>query len=983
MTRQNAPWESNEIDIEEGIYTVVIRVHEGNEINTPICDEIALTFNVVDDFELTFEDDAVDFGVNVDDGKDGGLAFGDYDNDGDLDLLVNTDDNSTRSRIYRNNGDNTFTDVTSLIAPYMLSTTRERVAVWGDLNNDGWLDYMRNTSFAGIEVYIQETGGGIFGDGVGGTTPLIFDASNVANGVNTEGAGFVDFDGDGDLDIIFDNHNYGIDILRNNFVDHSTGVIINPPTSGLFTHATPGNTVSLGLAQSATDGDYGSFTDVNDDGWVDIFMRKRDENDFFLNQGGTFINGSDLAQAENNNKGAVNLYDYDNDGDFDAFWTEEGDNQIFRNDNGVWIPLGASTGIPVLHPGNSIDEVVSGDIDNDGDIDILLVGDSISQFYINQLNDPILGRNVGTPMNFVLDASIAFHEGKDGEGASMVDIDNDGDLDVYINVENQENTLYINNLYDSSTPEILKDYLMVRILDDRPAYMQAGQERPAIGATVVLKSCDGIVISGKRELNGGTGHGTQDPPLVHFGLADGPDFSYKVIVKYPNWINPATGLVERKVVSKWIRPSQSATFPVTIEFRPSDANINCPIEICDNGIDDDFDLKIDCQDEDCGGPIDSDGDGVLDFCDIDDDNDGIPDVDEGLTCTSLDLSGYDGMINNVTDFNNANIMIGSSTIHMIDPITFVGGASLDEFGINDDHETGSYGIQLGVVNSTSPSQYMLTQFTYSPAVYNFNARILDVDRSDGLIVTAYHRGIEVPFEIKYLGACVSYDGAQTFTSFCFKNSNPIVGGIAEHAIEISFLNFIDSMTFQSFDTGDGFGGSFTIVPALEPTCALRDSDIDLVYDHLDLDSDNDGLLDLIESGHSGVDANNDGIIDGTAATFGANGLHDSVETSPDSDIINYSISDSESSPDGIYDPYELDSDNDGCFDSIESEIVDLDNDEDGVAGVGSTSVDPNGLVTGTTYTDPINTNWQNSLFNICVGCRTALTNPHIMYFRRH
>jgi len=101
------------------------------------------------------------------------------------------------------------------------------------------------------------------------------------------------------------------------------------------THITPGNgpgVVEFGLNQFATDGDYGSAADVNDDGWVDIFMRKRDENDFFLNQGGTFTNGSDLAQADNDNKGGNGLWDLDNDGDLDAVWTENGFTQIFRND---------------------------------------------------------------------------------------------------------------------------------------------------------------------------------------------------------------------------------------------------------------------------------------------------------------------------------------------------------------------------------------------------------------------------------------------------------------------------------------------------------------------------------------------------------------------------------------------------------------------------------------------------------------------------
>jgi hypothetical protein len=87
------------------------------------------------------------------------------------------------------------------------------------------------------------------------------------------------------------------------------------------------------------------------------------------------------------------------------------------------------------------------------------------------------------------------------------------------------------------------------------------------------------------------------------------------------------------------------------------------------------------------------------------------------------------------------------------------------------------------------------------------------------------------------------------------------------------------------------------------------TDSDGIKDYLDLDSDNDGIYDLVESGSNAADTNLDGIIDGT--NFGANGLADSVETVPESGIINYTIRDTDS--DGIKNYLELDSDNDLCF----------------------------------------------------------------------
>ena len=548
--------------------------------------------------QTTFTESASSWGLNQSGSKDGGLAFGDYDDDGDLDLLINTSSSSITSRLYRNNGNNTFTDVTSSIASAMFSTRLERSAVWGDVNNDGRLDFLRNSSGPYIEIYVQSSGG-IFGDGTGGTTPIRFSSSNVSNGFNTEGAGFVDFDGDGDLDVIFDNHNYGVDILRNNYINHLTGIVINPAASSLFSHATPGTSTILGLDQSATDGDYGSFTDVNDDGWVDIFMRKRDENDFFLNQGGTFTNGADIAQANNSNKGGVALYDFDNDGDFDAFWTENDLNQIFRNDGGgVWTALGAATGIATSFS-TRIDAVSCGDIDNDGDVDILLVGNNRSFMYINQLNSPSGGVGTGSAMQFTLDGSNTFNS-SDGEGTVMVDIDDDGDLDIYMNINGGNNQLWINNLYNSSTAASSKEALYVEVLDDRSEFMQTGQERPALGATLVLLDCNGQVLSGVREVHGGGGHGTQDPTTVHFGLPWGNNFNYQVLIRYPNYND--SGTIVRAQVRRWINPSQESSDPVKITVRPNDAEVTCPttLEICDNGVDDDGDGLIDCDDPDCG-----------------------------------------------------------------------------------------------------------------------------------------------------------------------------------------------------------------------------------------------------------------------------------------------------------------------------------------------------------------------------------------------
>lgn len=130
-------------------------------------------------------------------------------------------------------------------------------------------------------------------------------------------------------------------------------------------------------------------------------------------------------------------------------------------------------------------------------------------------------------------------------------------------------------------------------------------------------------------------------------------------------------------------------------------------------------------------------------------------------------------------------------------------------------------------------------------------------------------------------------------------------------------NFVARSNIDANNDGidDAFGTGIVAV----------DTDGDGVPDYLDLDSDNDGIFDIIESGSPGNQNNTNGIMIGN---FGTNGLHNSLETSPNSGIINYTIADSDN--DGIWNFIELDSDDDGCFDTIEAGFED--NNNDGILG---------------------------------------------------
>lgn len=153
-------------------------------------------------------------------------------------------------------------------------------------------------------------------------------------------------------------------------------------------------------------------------------------------------------------------------------------------------------------------------------------------------------------------------------------------------------------------------------------------------------------------------------------------------------------------------------------------------------------------------------------------------------------------------------------------------------------------------------------------------------------------------------------------------------------IEAQGNNFI---AFTSEDANrdgisDAFGNGFTPF----------DNDNDGVPDYLDLDSDNDGIFDVFESGSGITTTTPFGRINGTPAQFGANGLFNALETAPDSGILNYTVADT--NEDGIHNFRSLDSDGDGCFDVVEAGFIDPDN--NGLLGTGNPAVNELGLISG-------------------------------------
>jgi len=359
---------------------------------------------------------------------------------------------------------------------------------------------------------------------------------------------------------------------------------------------------------------------------------------------------------------------------------------------------------------------------------------------------------------------------------------------------------------------------------------------------------------------------------------------------------------------------------------------------------------------------DTDGDGVSDAVDLDDDNDGITDEEE--YCTTINAS-------------------------------FLTSADVGERSVVVNHTDTGY-LRLDFSSMDNSFQLDINGTTVHPSVLEFENGALDagdeyfVFQSDGAFIstpwTANSNGLpRLRLIVDEFGEAALY-GTRTTTSTTLEIMEA-QGGTPFNTINwISGNNNTFTITNQSGPGPEGFTGELF-------ASAVCDTDGDGISNHLDLDSDNDGIMDIVESGVldiSGVsDSNNDGRIDGATSGSGSNGLFTNIEDNDTSyAILSYAILDSDS--DGSYDAYVLDADGDGCNGVLEAGFTD--NDDDGVLGPSSVTIDSDGLVTSGVdgYTVPAD-NDSNSIYDYrevgtvptitsqpvdtttCPGCTTAIT----------
>jgi hypothetical protein len=464
-----------------------------------------------------------------------GCAFLDYDNDGwiDIFLLCGTrlegNPAEATNRLYKNNRDGTFTDVTERAGLHAVGWANG-VCV-GDYNNDGFEDIF--VTYFGQNRLYRNNGDGTFTD--------VTKAAGLLDAEARWGAGcsFVDYNRDGHLDLFVSNY-IRFDLAKAPVPGETStcnwkGVPVNcgprglpPGHHSLYRNNGDGTFTDVskesGIAK-ATEG-YGMTVvaaDFDEDGWPDIFVACDSTPSllFMNNRDGTFreegvIRGIALSDDGMEQAGmGVGIGDYDLDGHLDLFKTHFMSDTcgIYRNDGkGSFDDRTRATKIGVETRYVSWGTGIF-DFDNDGYPDIFVVTGSVYPEVERKLPDypyktpNILFRNLGNGSfeELGVEAGPGIVELHSGRGCAFGDFDNDGDIDILIVNMNEPPSLLRNDLSGK------KNWIKVQLQGVK-------SNRSAIGARVLVRCGD--KVQAQARVSQSSYYSSNDPRL-HFGLGDG------------------------------------------------------------------------------------------------------------------------------------------------------------------------------------------------------------------------------------------------------------------------------------------------------------------------------------------------------------------------------------------------------------------------------------------------------------------------------
>jgi enediyne biosynthesis protein E4 len=493
-----------------------------------------------------------------------GCAFIDYDNDGwmDLFLLCGTRLDGApagaTNRLYKNNRDGTFTDVTEKAGLGAVGWA-SGVCV-GDYNNDGFEDLF--CTYFGQNILYRNNGDGTFTD-----------VTKAAGLLNTEprwgaGCSFLDYNRDGHLDLFVSNYvRFSFEhapVPGENSNCNWKGIPVEcgprglpPGRHSLYRNNGDGTFADVsqeaGIAQATKS--YGMTVvaaDLDEDGWPDIYVACDSTPSllFMNNHDGTFREEGILRGVALSDDGAeqagmgLGVGDYDLDGHLDLFKTHFADdaNGLYHNDGKGNFDdvtrtsqLGVETRFVCWGAG-----IV--DLDNDGNPDLFMVTGNVYPEverklpqYANKTPRAVF-RNLGngTFEELLEEAGPAIAEAHCSRGCAFGDFDNDGDVDVLVVNLNEPPSLLRNDLRGK------QNWIKVKLEGVK-------SNRSAIGARVIARY--GGKAQAQAVLSQSSYYSCNDPRL-HFGL--GTSTSVDLDVYWPNGLHesfkqiPANQLITLK-----------------------------------------------------------------------------------------------------------------------------------------------------------------------------------------------------------------------------------------------------------------------------------------------------------------------------------------------------------------------------------------------------------------------------------------------------
>jgi len=469
----------------------------------------------------------------------GGVAVLDYDNDGWEDIFITG--GLKKNRLYRNNGDGTFSE--PLATGLYLDTAQSMGVVCGDIDNDGYPEIFITTAFHEENILYYNNGDGTFTDITfsAGVLPLI-------DSMWSSSAAFGDVNNDGFLDLYVINYVDSAGVLEDtagNAIGYSHTCYANSLyiNNGNLTFTE--SSISLGAADAGC-GLAVAFTDFDSDLDVDILIA----NDF-----GEWVLPSSLLQNDIASMGSftnisvasgmdaqmygmgIAIGDYDQDMDLDYYVTNIGAQRLFCQESpGVFVDTSEFANVRNEY----IDTTYTTgwgtaffDMDNDTYLDLFVAHGHIGlvDFFENTLLDPDKAfKNNGDGTFSDVSDLVGLSDSALGRGLSYADFDQDGDVDLLINpvhwdtLSGQHLNLYDNNLANGNN---FAQVVLQGTVSNRDAF----------GAQIEMYT------NGKSwiyEINGGSSHMSQTSSVAHFGMDNAVTID-SMIIYWPS------GIVEKKI----------------------------------------------------------------------------------------------------------------------------------------------------------------------------------------------------------------------------------------------------------------------------------------------------------------------------------------------------------------------------------------------------------------------------------------------------